>query len=102
MDTYQAAGPGDIQATADGAGGAPGAGGGEGLPEALWHPDPVEVEPDLDLLCWVKFCEAGEGDAVDAGGEAGEDPGPQVQLPVRSPGPVAVVEVGQKLVVGDG
>ena len=68
MDTYQAKGPREKQLTADGAGG------GVGKPPALWHLDAVEVEVDLDLLCRVESCVAGEGDAVDAGGEAGEDP----------------------------
>ena len=95
VDTYQVAGPGDLQLTADGVGV------GVGLPDALFHLDPIEVEVDLDSLCWAELCKAGVGDAVDAGGEAGEDPRPQVQLPVRSSRPVAVVEVGQEGVVGD-
>ena len=96
MDTYQAEGPGDIKDAAVGVGD------GEGFPEALYHDYPVQVEKDPDLLGWFKACVARPGDAVDAGGEAGEDPCPQVQLPVCSPGPLAVVEVGQELVIGDG
>ena len=52
MDTYQNAGAGDLQATTDGAGG------GEGIPEALWHLDPVDVEVEPNILSWVEKCSA--------------------------------------------
>ena len=39
---------------------------------------------------------------VDAAIEEGEDPGPQVQLFVCSPWPVASVELSQEVVIGDG
>ena len=91
VDTYQAAGPGDIQVSADGVGG------GGGPPVALWHLDTVEVEEDLDLLCWVEECVAGEGDAVDALiSRQVKTPAPRSSCPSATPGRSPVLKLVRK------
>ena len=73
------------------------------LPPARFHDVPIMDDGEPDPVPWRHHLGlAGEGDRVEARGEAGEDAGGDVHVAVAAPGAIRVVVLGEDVVVGDG